>query len=77
MSTTAIQTLDTRGMNCPLPILKTKKSLNSMRSGDRLEIQATDPGSVKDISSFCEQTGNELMSLNDGAGVFSFLIRKA
>ncbi|MGV6815945.1 MAG: sulfurtransferase TusA family protein [Thiotrichales bacterium] len=77
MTTQATQTLDTRGMNCPLPILKTKKALNTMLSGDTLEIQATDPGSVKDIRSFCEQTGNELMSSNDEGGVFSFLIRKA
>lgn len=75
--TTATQTLDARGLNCPLPILRTKKALNTLQTGDTLEIQASDPGSVKDMQAFCQQTGNELVSSSDTNGEFSFLIRKA
>ncbi len=77
MMTNATQTLDTRGLNCPLPILKAKKALSGLSSGETLEIQATDPGSVKDFRSFCEQTGNELLESDDDHGVFRFTIRKA
>lgn len=70
------QTLDARNLNCPLPILRTKKALNGMQNGELLTIQATDPGSVKDLSSFCEQTGNELVSSEAGDGEFQFVIRK-
>lgn len=74
--TTATQTLDARGLNCPLPILRTKKALNALQAGDTLEIHASDPGSVKDMQSFCQQTGNELVSSSDTNGEYSFLIRK-
>ena len=70
------QTLDARNLNCPLPILRTKKALNTMESGDLLKIQATDPGSVKDLSSFCEQTGNQLVSSETGDNEFIFVIQK-
>ena len=70
------QTLDARNLNCPLPILRTKKALNGMETGELLTIQATDPGSVKDLSSFCEQTGNELVSSETGNNEFIFVIRK-
>lgn len=73
---TQTQTLDARNLNCPLPILRTKKALNAMQAGDLLEIQATDPGSVKDLSSFCQQTGNELVSSEAGDNEFYFVIRK-
>ena len=73
---THTQTLDARNLNCPLPILRTKKALNTMETGELLEIVATDPGSVKDLSSFCEQTGNELVSSEAGDNEFKFLIRK-
>ena len=53
--------LDTRGLNCPLPILRTKKSLNDMQSGQLLKVRATDPGSVKDFLAFAKQTGNTLL----------------
>lgn len=75
--TTATQTLDARGLNCPLPILRTKKALNTLRAGDTLEIRASDPGSVKDMQSFCQQTGNELVSSSDTNGEYAFLIRKS
>ena len=69
--------LDARNLNCPLPILKTKKALNTMESGGLLGIQATDPGSVKDFQSFCEQTGHILISSESQDGEFSFVIKKA
>lgn len=71
-----IHTLDARGLNCPLPILRAKKAIAGMQSGDILEITSTDPGSVKDLDSFCSQTGNELLSTLEGDGVFHFRIRK-
>lgn len=53
--------LDTRGLNCPLPILKAKKALAEMNSGQTLKVTATDPGSVRDFQAFARQTGNELL----------------
>jgi tRNA 2-thiouridine synthesizing protein A len=77
MTTQAVaQTLDARNLSCPLPILRTKKALMKMEVGELLSIQATDPGSVKDLSSFCEQTGNELISSETGENEFNFIIRK-
>ena len=72
-----LYTLDASGLNCPLPILRTKKTIASMETGDRLEITATDPGSVKDLDSFCKQTGHELLSSAQVDGHFVFMIRKA
>jgi tRNA 2-thiouridine synthesizing protein A len=74
---TATQTLDTKGLNCPLPILKAKKTINGLKSGDTLEILATDPGSVQDFEAFSRATGNELLESNEEAGVFRFLLKKA
>ena len=73
----ATQTLDTKGMNCPLPILKAKKALGGLATGDTLEVLATDPGSVKDFEAFCRQTGNELLESNEDSGIFSFLIKNS
>ena len=69
--------LDARGLNCPLPILRAKKALNDMLSGQVLKIVATDPGAVKDFQAFSKQTGNELLShaANDREFVF-FMKRK-
>lgn len=53
--------IDTRGLNCPLPILKAKKALNDMQSGELLKVVATDPGSLRDFQAFARQTGNELV----------------
>ena len=69
--------LDARGLNCPLPILRAKKSINDLESGQVLHIIATDPGSVKDFEAFCKQTGNELISSGENNGEFVFDIRKA
>ncbi|HQR53686.1 MAG TPA: sulfurtransferase TusA family protein [Burkholderiales bacterium] len=68
--------LDARGLNCPLPILRCKKALAAMSSGEVLRILATDPGSVKDFQAFCRQTGNELLSSEEQGGEFRFLLRK-
>ena len=68
--------LDARGLNCPLPILRARKALNEMASGQVLRIVATDPGSVKDFEAFAKQTGNPLLSQSGTEKEFSFLIRK-
>jgi len=70
------QELDATGLNCPLPILRAKKSLNSLESGQVLSIIATDPGSVKDFEAFAKQTGNELLESREEGGKFFFRIRK-
>ena len=77
MNTDITNTLDARNLNCPLPILKTKKALNCMKAGDLLGIQATDPGSVKDFQSFCDQTGHTLVSSKSSNDEYSFVIKKA
>ncbi|HEX3169913.1 MAG TPA: sulfurtransferase TusA family protein [Burkholderiales bacterium] len=68
--------LDARGLNCPLPILRTKKSLNDMVSGQILRVVATDPGSVKDFQAFSRQTGNELLSAETATNEFVFFMKK-
>jgi tRNA 2-thiouridine synthesizing protein A len=68
--------LDTRGLNCPLPILRTKKALTDMASGQVLKITATDPGAVKDFQAFCKQTGNALLSSNSEHNEFVFFMQK-
>ena len=68
--------LDARGLNCPLPILRTKKSLNDMVSGQILRVIATDPGSVKDFQAFSRQTGNESLSAETATNEFVFFMKK-
>ena len=68
--------LDACGLKCPLPILRTKKLLNEMPSGQVLKILATDPGSVRDIQAFSRQTGNQLLSSGESEGVFIFWLQK-
>jgi len=77
MKSTISATLDARGLNCPLPILRTKKELAKLSKGETLEVQASDPGSVKDMSSFCQQTGHELISSENQDGNFTFVLRKS
>ena len=67
--------LDTRGLNCPLPILKAKKALAEMLSGEVLKVVATDPGSVRDFQAFAKQTGNELVEQNSGEKEFVHYLR--
>ena len=71
----ADQTLDAKGLNCPLPILRTKKALKDMPTGGTLEVQATDPGAVKDFEAFCRTTGNELVEHHVDGNVYYFTIR--
>lgn len=73
----ADQTLDAKGLNCPLPILKAKKALKDVPVGGTLEILATDPGSVADFQAFCRTTGNELVEHDEDGGVYRFILRKA
>ncbi len=69
-------TLDAKGLNCPLPILKARKSLKEVPDGGTLEILATDPGAVADFEAFCRQTGNELVEHSEDDGIYRFLIKK-
>ena len=68
--------VDARGLNCPLPILRTKKALNDMQSGQVVHILATDPASVRDFQAFARQTGNELVEHGERDGSFWFLLRR-
>ena len=68
--------LDARGLSCPLPILKTKKSLNELASGQVLKVVATDPGSVKDFDAFANQTGHALLSSTQQDKEFIFYMKK-
>ena len=68
--------LDARGLNCPLPILRAKKALGEVSSGQVLKILSTDPGSVKDFAAFAKQTGNELLSTAEAGGEFTFFMKK-
>jgi tRNA 2-thiouridine synthesizing protein A len=68
--------LDARGLNCPLPILRTKKALTDMSTGQVLKVLATDPGSVKDFAAFSKQTGNALLSSETAGKEFIFFMEK-
>jgi len=68
--------LDVRGLNCPLPILRAKKALADLKSGQVLRVLATDPGAVKDFQAFARQTGNQLLSHAEEDSVFTFFMKK-
>ena len=68
--------LDARGLNCPLPILRTKKALTDLQSGQVLKVLATDPGSVKDFQTFARQTGHALLSHDEVNREFTFFMKK-
>ncbi len=70
------QELDAVGLNCPLPILRAKKLLNTMSSGEVLKVVATDPGSVKDFEAFAKQTRNPLLEFKEEGGKFFYFIQK-
>ena len=72
----ADQTLDAKGLNCPLPILKAKKALQGLKAGATLEVLATDPGAVKDFQAFCRTTGNELVESSTEGKVYRFVLRR-
>jgi tRNA 2-thiouridine synthesizing protein A len=68
--------LDTRGLNCPLPILKAKKALATLQSGQSLQVTSTDPGSVRDFVAFARQTGNELLSQETVGNDFIHVLKR-
>ena len=68
--------IDTSGLNCPLPILKAKKALTELQSGQTLKVIATDPGSWRDFEAFARQTGNELLLQEKGADNFVFVLKR-
>lgn len=70
------QELDARGLNCPLPILRTKKAMAELNSGEVLKVVATDPGAVKDFEAFAKQTGHQLMDHSEANGEFTFFLKK-
>ena len=68
---------DATGLNCPMPIIRSKKILSKLSSGDVLYVIATDSGSVKDFDAFCSQTGNKLLESNEDNGVYHYYLQKA
>ena len=70
------QDLDTRGLNCPLPILKAKKALTTMQSGELLRVTSTDAGSMRDFAAFAKQTGNELVSQETSGNDFVHVLKR-
>ncbi len=68
--------IDTSGLNCPLPILKAKKALTELQSGQTLKVTATDPGSWRDFEAFARQTGNELLSQEKGEANFVYVLKR-
>lgn len=68
--------LDVKGLNCPLPILRTKKALADMESGQILRVLATDPGAQKDFPAFARQTGNELLEQREEGSTFEFYLKR-
>ena len=71
------QYLDAKGLNCPLPVLKTKLALNRMQAGEILFVEATDPHSIIDFEAYCARTGHSLLSIDEGAEIIGFTIRRA
>jgi tRNA 2-thiouridine synthesizing protein A len=72
----ADKTLDAKGLNCPLPILRAKKAINEISPGQTLEVLATDPGAIADFAAFCRTTGNELVESGQTGNVYRFVIKK-
>jgi len=68
--------LDVKGLNCPLPVLRTKKKLKDIPVGGLLTVLATDPGSVKDMAAFCQMTGHELVESSQQDGVLTYVIKR-
>ena len=70
------QTIDARGLSCPMPIVKTAQAVRALPSGAVVELVATDPGSIKDIAAWCRATGNELVGQTSDGAVYRFVIRR-
>ena len=77
MDTSYDQYLDAKGLNCPLPVLKTKLILNRMQPGEILFVEATDPHSVVDFEAYCARTGHELLRIDEGEEIIGFTISRA
>ena len=71
------KTLDASGLSCPLPIVKTKKEIDTMTSGQVLEVISTDPGSKNDMTAWCNRTGNKLLDSSEEVGKFKFYVQKS
>ena len=71
------QVLDAKGLSCPLPILKTKKAVETLTKGQVLKVETTDPGSKNDMASWAKRTGNEILKVEEGSGSFIFFIKKS
>lgn len=72
----ADQQVDARGLNCPMPIVKTAQAVKALASGQTVEVLATDPGSVKDFAAWAKTTGNSIIEQTTDGGVFRFLLQK-
>ncbi len=72
----ADKTIDLKGLQCPMPILKTKKALTALAAGQTLEVLATDPGAPEDFQVFCKKSGNALIETSEADGVFRFVIQR-
>ncbi|MCH7764365.1 MAG: sulfurtransferase TusA family protein [Candidatus Marinimicrobia bacterium] len=70
------QELDCKGLNCPLPILKTKKQVDAMEIGQVLKMESTDPGSISDMNAWTKRTGHELISQIEDGGIYTFFVKK-
>ena len=71
------QVLDAKGLSCPLPILKTKKAVETLTKNQVLKVETTDPGSKNDMASWAKRTGNEVLKVEEGSGTFTFYIKKS
>lgn len=69
--------LDTKGFNCPIPVLKARRAMRELAIGDELTVLATDPASMIDMPHFCNTTGHELLDSSEEDGVFTYVIRKS
>lgn len=69
--------LDAKGLKCPIPVLRARRAMKPLATGDILKVEATDPTSVQDFRAFCETTGDELLESREESGVYHFRIRKA
>lgn len=77
METVSIRAqVDARGLNCPMPIVRTAQGIRPLAPGDHLELLATDPGSVKDVAAWCRTTGNALVEQSVAEGIYRFVIRR-
>ncbi len=75
-SVTPLSVLDAKGLSCPMPLLRTKKEMNKLNSGDILQVDGTDPGSRNDIPGWCSRSGHEYLGEKEQSGYFSFFIKK-